>query len=93
MSSAPFSIKARISSFRHASVALGVVLLVFSIALVVSLEAINAAIEKIGDMLSSEFHPLVKRSKDLAAAAVFVAAVAPSITGIIIFLPKILALC
>jgi len=52
-------------------------------------ELINTAIEKIMDHLSPEQHPQVKYIKDLAAAAVLVAAAVALITGAIIFIPKL----
>ncbi len=59
------------------------------IALVLSLEIINTAIENICDYVSPEWHQKIKKIKDLSAAAVFVAAVVSVICGFIIFLPKI----
>lgn len=53
-------------------------------------ELINTAIEKIMDHLSPEQHPRVKYIKDLAAAAVLVAAVVALITGALIFIPKLI---
>lgn len=52
-------------------------------------ELINTAIEKIMDHLSPEQHPQVKYIKDLAAAAVLVAAIVALITAGIIFIPKL----
>lgn len=52
-------------------------------------ELINTAIEKIMDHLSPEQHPRVKYIKDLAAAAVFVAAVLAFAAGVIVFAPKL----
>jgi len=59
-------------------------------ALVWMAELINTAIEKSIDFVSTEVHPQIKRVKDLAAAAVLVAAVAAVAVGAIIFLPKII---
>jgi diacylglycerol kinase (ATP) len=52
-------------------------------------EILNTAIEKIMDFISPQIHPLVKRIKDLSAAAVLVAAITAAATGLIIFIPKI----
>lgn len=60
------------------------------IAMVISLEMINASIEKLCDMVEPDFHPGIKFIKDIAAGAVLVSAVVSLIIGIIIFLPKIL---
>jgi diacylglycerol kinase len=65
-------------------------LLVFVITLVWTMEIINTAIEKTMDFISLEKHPQIKLVKDLAAAAVLIAAVAAFIVGTIIFLPKLL---
>lgn len=51
-------------------------------------EIFNTAIEKIMDFVSSERHPEVKIIKDLAAAAVLVAALTALIIGALIFIPK-----
>jgi diacylglycerol kinase len=53
-------------------------------------ELINTAIENIMDMISPEKHPKVKYIKDLAAAAVLIAAIVALITGSIVLLPKII---
>ncbi|MBF0651154.1 diacylglycerol kinase family protein [Dysgonomonas gadei] len=59
------------------------------IGLVLSLEIINTSIENICDYISPEWHKMIKKIKDLAAAAVFLAAMISVACGIIIFLPKI----
>lgn len=59
------------------------------IALVISLELMNTAIERAVDLVTKEFHPLAKAAKDIAAGAVLVAAVVAGIVGAIIFLPHI----
>lgn len=63
------------------------ILSLFCIALVLSLEAINSAIEYLVDLASPDFHPLAKKSKDIAAAAVLIAAIFALIIGLLIFLP------
>lgn len=55
-------------------------------------EAMNSAIEALADLVSPEFHPLVKKAKDVAAAGVLMMAIAAATAGLIIFLPKIIAL-
>lgn len=59
------------------------------IALVFSLEIINSAIENICDYISPQWNEVIKKVKDLAAAAVFVSSVMSVICGAIIFLPKL----
>jgi len=54
-------------------------------------ELFNTAIEKLCDFVSHDVHPGIKLIKDVSAAAVLVAAVVAFSTGVMIFLPKILA--
>jgi len=56
---------------------------------VISTEIINSSIENIADFISPEKHDKIKKIKDLAAAAVLVAAITAVIVGILIFVPKI----
>lgn len=62
----------------------------FAIGGVISLELVNSALERVVDLASSEYHPLAKEAKDIAAGAVFVYAILSVIVGVIIFLPKIM---
>ena len=64
-------------------------LIAFCIGLVISLELINTAIERVVDLVTSEYHPLAKEAKDIAAGAVFIAAILSIVIGGIIFIPKI----
>lgn len=57
---------------------------------VIALELVNTAVEKVVDLVTSDFHPLAKQAKDICAGAVFVYAVLSVIIGIIIFLPKLI---
>ena len=66
------------------------IVLILAMALVWITEIINTAIEKTMDFISLEKHPQIKLVKDLAAAAVFISAVAALAIGTIIFLPKLL---
>jgi diacylglycerol kinase len=59
-------------------------------ALVLSAEAMNTAIEFVVDLVSPDFHPLAGKAKDVAAAAVLLAAFGAIAVGLIIFLPKVL---
>ncbi len=61
------------------------------VALVVAMEMVNTAIEKLCDVLLQDIHPGIKKVKDIAAGAVMVAAVCSLIIGVVIFLPKIIA--
>lgn len=64
--------------------------LIVIITIVLILELINTAIETVVDMVSLKFHPLAKIAKDVTAGAVLVAATASVVTGMIIFLPKLI---
>ncbi|MGG9961564.1 diacylglycerol kinase family protein [Ferruginibacter sp. SUN106] len=64
--------------------------LIFCIVFVLVMEMINTAIEKICDVVHKDFHPGIKKIKDIAAGAVLVASGGASITGLVIFLPKII---
>jgi|GEM_PF-48744 len=55
--------------------------------IVIISELANTAIETVVDMISSDYHPLAKIAKDVAAAAVMVSAFFALITGVVIFLP------
>jgi diacylglycerol kinase len=62
--------------------------IIFAIALVFFAEAINTAIEKLANQLSTEYHENIKLIKDISAGAVLFCAIAALIIGLIIFLPK-----
>jgi diacylglycerol kinase len=62
------------------------------IGLVLSLEALNTAIELTLDVLHPGIHPTVKIIKDLAAGAVLLASLAALIAACLIYLPKIFLL-
>jgi diacylglycerol kinase len=66
--------------------------IVLTIALVLSAEMLNTAIEYLTDLASPEVHPLAGKAKDAAAAAVLLTAAAAVLVGILIFLPKLLQL-
>ncbi len=69
------------------------VAIVVVIAIVLSLEAVNTALEKLSDYAcNKEIHPTIKKIKDISAAAVLIAAIGAFIVGILIFLPKIVVL-
>tara|TARA_Y100001934_G_C12151591_1_gene677596 strand:- start:304 stop:657 length:354 start_codon:yes stop_codon:yes gene_type:complete len=55
---------------------------------VLSLEAMNSAIEYTLNLTHPEKHPLAKKAKDIAAAAVIIAAICSVIIALIIFVPK-----
>jgi diacylglycerol kinase (ATP) len=66
--------------------------LVLAMALVWTSEALNTALELLGDAVSGgAHHEAVGRAKDVAAAGVLVAAMAAALIGVIIFWPRIMA--
>jgi diacylglycerol kinase len=65
-------------------------LIVIQIALVWSAEAFNTAIEKLADLVSADYHPVIKIVKDTAAAGVLILAISAVIVGAVIFIPKVL---
>lgn len=67
-------------------------LLILCIGGVFSAEAVNTAVEKLADRISTEQNPLIKIAKDVAAAAVLLFVIAAVAVGLIIFIPKIILL-
>jgi len=63
---------------------------ILAIAIVISIEGVNTAIEEVANFIHPEYHKKIGYIKDIAAGAVFIAAVCASILGIIIYIPKIL---
>lgn len=62
--------------------------IIFSCALVICLELMNTAIERICDFIEPKRNEKIRIIKDISAAAVLVASIAALITGGIIFIPK-----
>lgn len=67
-------------------------LLLFTISFVLVMELVNTSLEEIVNLINPEVHPLVKKAKDLMAAAVLLSAFVAIIVGFFLFLPKILFL-
>jgi undecaprenol kinase/diacylglycerol kinase (ATP) len=63
-------------------------IILLCIGLVISLEMINSAIEKICDHIQPGYHILIKTIKDIAAAAVLWVSIISVIAGLLIFIPK-----
>jgi diacylglycerol kinase (ATP) len=59
-----------------------------AIGLVLSVEGLNTAVEKIADFIHPEFHERIGFIKDIAAGAVFFAAMTAIAIGCIIYIPK-----
>lgn len=62
---------------------------IFAIGLLLSVEALNTAIERLADFVHPEHHKKIGIIKDIGAGAAFFAAVTAIIIGLIIYLPKI----
>lgn len=62
-------------------------LLVLAITGVWVAEALNTAIELVCDVASPEYHPLVKKAKDVAAGAVLLSATGAAAIAALVFLP------
>jgi len=70
--------------------AMEMIAILLAIGIVWIAEMFNTAIEKIMDHLSPAYHPEVKVIKDIASAAVLVAACLAVLIGLTIFIPKFL---
>lgn len=66
--------------------------LVLAIMAVWTAEALNTAFERLADVASPEFHPLVKQAKDVAAGAVLIAAIGSAVIGMLVLGPYVLRL-
>jgi len=62
---------------------------ILTIALIMSIEGINTAIEEMANFVHPEHHKKIGLIKDLAAGAVFIIAIAAVIVGCIIYFPKV----
>ena len=68
------------------------VAIIIVIGMVISAEIVNSSLERTADFIKAERDDRKRDIKDLGAAAVLVCAITAAITGIIIFLPKLIAL-
>ncbi|MDY6893677.1 MAG: diacylglycerol kinase family protein [Chloroflexota bacterium] len=68
------------------------VILVITIILVWAAESLNSAVEYLADLVSPDYHPLIRKTKDAAAGGVLITAIGSVIIGIIIIGPYILEL-
>ncbi len=65
-------------------------LVIFAIGLVILMELINSAVERITDVLKPRINSYVKDIKDIMAAIVFVSALIAIAIGLAVFLPYLL---
>ena len=63
--------------------------IVLTIAVVIVVECVNTALESLSDMVSPGFHPLIKRAKDISAAAVLIGAIASVAVAVLLFGPHL----
>jgi len=62
---------------------------ILAIGLVMSVEGLNTAVEEIANFIHPEYHEKIGYVKDIAAGAVFIAAICAIVLGCIIYFPKI----
>ncbi|MEM9647918.1 MAG: diacylglycerol kinase family protein [Bacteroidota bacterium] len=62
----------------------------FAIGMVMGIEGMNTAIEKLSDYVQPERDPKIGFIKDVSAGAVMVVSIIASIVGLIIYLPKMI---
>lgn len=64
-------------------------IIVATIALVLIIECFNTALETLCDIVSPDFHPLVKRAKDISAAAVLIGALGSLVIAVVVYGPHL----
>lgn len=64
------------------------ILQIFAIGMVMGIEGLNTAVEKVCDFVHPEFDSKIGFIKDISAGAVMLVSIAASIIGLIIYLPK-----
>lgn len=63
--------------------------LLLCVMVVIVSEMLNTALECAVDLVTDEYHPLAKLSKDVSAGAVFVASIGAALVGGIVFVPRL----
>ncbi len=63
-----------------------------AIGMVLGIEGVNTAIEKIADFIHPQYHEKIGFIKDISAGAVFFVAIAALIIGFVIYYPKLAGL-
>lgn len=63
--------------------------ILLSISIVLVTETINTAIENLANFVSPKYNTLIKKIKDLTAAAVLIASIIAFVIAIIIFIPNL----
>jgi diacylglycerol kinase len=67
-------------------------IIIMTVALVFVCETFNTLVEDLIDLFRKKYDPRIKLLKDMASAAVFLSSLASLGVGLLIFLPKIIAL-
>lgn len=67
-------------------------ILLICMALVMSLEMVNTAVEEAVNLAMPNIHPIAKISKDVSAGAVLFSAIISAVIGLLIFIPKFIEL-
>ncbi|MGH2666316.1 diacylglycerol kinase family protein [Flavobacterium sp.] len=62
---------------------------IFAFGLVLSIEGLNTAVEKVADFVHPDYHERIGFIKDIAAGAVFFAALTAITIGLFIYLPRL----
>ena len=63
---------------------------ILSTGLVLAIEGMNTAVEKICDFIHPEYHEKIGFIKDIAGGAVLFAAIASIVIGLLIYVPKLM---
>lgn len=67
-------------------------ILLITLAVILSIELLNTAIEAVVDMVTPEYNKLAKVAKDCGSAATFVVSITGAIISATIFIPRIINL-
>jgi len=62
------------------------------IALVLAAETFNSALESLAKALTDQYHPKLRDALDMGSGAVLVTAIGAVVIGVIVFLPRLIAL-
>ena len=63
--------------------------IVLAVVSVWTAEAFNTAFEFLCDVASPDFHPLVRKAKDVAAGGVLIAALGAAVIALLVFGPRV----
>jgi diacylglycerol kinase (ATP) len=62
---------------------------IFAIGLIISVESLNTAVEKMADFIHPDFHSKIGFIKDIAAGAVLFAGITAALIGLLIYIPYV----